>query len=119
IRRKATFVGHGRTVGNIIAKVDVRNSARRRLLEDAKDIPGAQATPALVRVIEEINGRKRSRQIVDVTDADQAIAGIITPLLRWEGVVDKRVRVAVRIAGGVLGPALGAGLIGVIPIVKS
>src|SRR3989442_11550470 len=56
-----------------VAEVDMRTTAQRGLLDDAQDIPSAQRSAALVRVIETINRREGIRHNIDVAHRDQSV----------------------------------------------
>src|SRR5262249_35653891 len=89
-----------------------------RLVDDAQDVVGAERATLFFRVVIEVNGRQPGRQVIDVTDADQAAAQVVTPFLHRKGIVDERIRAAGGVLGGVLRPTLRLGLKGVVAVVE-
>src|SRR5437870_989763 len=114
VRGKATLVGHGRAAGNVVTEIDVRNIPGGGLLQDGKNVPDAERAVTLRRIVEEINSRKTCGQNVDIADADQPVRQIIAPFFGWKRVMNEGIRILPGPLGGMLGPALGPGLEGMI-----
>src|SRR5579859_2541835 len=62
VRHETGLIRHGPTALDVIAEVDVRQLPARCFFHQAKYVPGAQRTAALLGIVKEIDRRQSSRR---------------------------------------------------------
>src|SRR5262245_8070716 len=95
IRSETRLVLHRPAARDIVAEIDMLQAAPGGVLNQAQDVVGAQGAVAVLRVVEEIDRRETTGQIIGVANTDQLVAEVVAPLPYGKGIANERVDVAI------------------------